>query len=126
MREQYVEAVLETVALIPAGRVLAYGDIAELLGTGGPRQVGAVMSHFGSSVPWWRVIRASGEPPQCDDGSALGLYEAEATPLRRNLSGRAGYKVDMRTGRWQLSDADSAAVEAVVRKMSEPYGEVVP
>ncbi|WP_035782538.1 MGMT family protein, partial [Arthrobacter sp. H14] len=60
MHDDYIEAVLETAALIPPGRVLAYGDIAELLGTSGPRQVGSVLSHYGSSIPWWRVIRASG------------------------------------------------------------------
>ena len=32
------------VALIPPGRVMSYGDIAEYLGAGGPRQVGQVMS----------------------------------------------------------------------------------
>ncbi len=35
-RFEYVEAVLEVAALIPPGRVLSYGDIAELLGSGGP------------------------------------------------------------------------------------------
>ena len=59
----FAERVLEIVDLIPAGTVLAYGDIAELLGEGGPRQVGSVMSRYGSSVTWWRVIRASGEAP---------------------------------------------------------------
>ena len=55
MRTEYVEAVLELVALIPAGTAVAYGDVAELLGAGGPRQVGSVMSHHGSSgVPSWR------------------------------------------------------------------------
>ncbi|MFF3038670.1 MGMT family protein, partial [Arthrobacter citreus] len=37
MREDFQEAVLAVAALIPPGRVLAYGDIAELLGAGGPR-----------------------------------------------------------------------------------------
>ncbi|HET8795162.1 MAG TPA: MGMT family protein [Arthrobacter sp.] len=126
MRDDYIEAVLETAALIPPGRVLAYGDIAELLGTAGPRQVGSVLSHYGSSIPWWRVIRANGEPPACHGGSALVHYEAEDTPLRRNSTGSAGYKVDMRNGRWQPSEQEFEAVEAIVRKMSEGYGEVVP
>ncbi|WP_028279115.1 MGMT family protein [Arthrobacter sp. H5] len=40
----YQEAVLEVVRLIPSGHVLSYGDIAEILDHGGPRQVGAVMA----------------------------------------------------------------------------------
>ena len=51
MRTEYVEAVLAVVELIPAGSAVAYGDVAELLGSGGPRQVGSVMSHYGSWCP---------------------------------------------------------------------------
>ena len=40
--EAYVEAVLSAVEQIPPGRVASYGDLAELVGTGGPRLVGAV------------------------------------------------------------------------------------
>jgi alkylated DNA nucleotide flippase Atl1 len=123
MRDEYVEAVLATVTLIPPGKVLAYGDIAELLGTAGPRQVGSVMSHYGSSVSWWRVLRTNGEPPKCHDATALSHYELEQTPL---VQGRDGdYRVQMRMARWQPSDADFGAIEEIVRKMSEPYGEVV-
>ena len=32
MRMEYVEAVLDVVALIPTGAAVAYGDVAELLG----------------------------------------------------------------------------------------------
>ena len=80
MRTEYVEAVLELVALIPAGTAVAYGDVAELLGAGGPRQVGSVMSHYGSSVPWWRVLKSSGDAPPGLEHEALGLYLQEGTP----------------------------------------------
>ncbi|HEY0772933.1 MAG TPA: MGMT family protein, partial [Nocardioidaceae bacterium] len=39
-REEYVERVLAVVEQIPPGRVMSYGAIAEVLGVGGPRQVG--------------------------------------------------------------------------------------
>ena len=55
-----VERVLRAVELVPAGRVVSYGDLAALVGTG-PRQVGSVMRHYGSNVAWWRVTNASGE-----------------------------------------------------------------
>lgn len=92
---RYAELVLDTVDRIPPGQVLAYGDIAELVGEGGPRQVGAVMSHYGSLVPWWRVVHADGTPPVCHDGRAIAAYRAEGTPLRPG-----GARVDMRLARW--------------------------
>ena len=62
MDEGYIELVLSTVEQIPPGQVASYGDIAELVGVGGPRLVGRVMSLQGSGVPWWRVVagRAGG------------------------------------------------------------------
>jgi alkylated DNA nucleotide flippase Atl1 len=59
MRTEFVEAVLAVVELVPRGTAIAYGDVAELLGSGGPRQVGSVMSHHGAGVPWWRILKAS-------------------------------------------------------------------
>ncbi len=53
---------------------MAYGDVAELLGSGGPRQVGTVMSHYGSGVPWWRVLKASGQAPEGHEAEALRHY----------------------------------------------------
>ena len=39
----FAEAVLDLVEQIPPGRVMAYGDVAGALGTGGARAVGTVM-----------------------------------------------------------------------------------
>ncbi|MCU1673140.1 MAG: Methylated-DNA-(protein)-cysteine S-methyltransferase binding protein [Frankiales bacterium] len=58
----YARTVLDVVATIPRGRVMTYGDVAEYLGSGSGRTVGTVMSRYGSEVPWWRVVRANGEP----------------------------------------------------------------
>ncbi|GGV12467.1 hypothetical protein GCM10010182_35870 [Actinomadura cremea] len=93
--DEYSEAVLDTVERIPPGRVLAYGDIAELVGRGGPRQVGRVMSLFGGGVPWWRVIRADGSAPRCNEVRAHEHWRAEGTPLRPD-----GRRVDMARARW--------------------------
>jgi alkylated DNA nucleotide flippase Atl1 len=89
----YAEEVLDVVDAIPEGQVLTYGDIAELVGRGGPRQVGSVMSHYGSATTWWRVIRADGRPPACHEGEAHQHYREEGTPLR-------GERVDLRRARW--------------------------
>lgn len=84
MDEQYVESVLSTVELIPAGQVASYSDIAELVGRGGPRQVGQVMSTYGSAVPWWRVVRADGQPARGHEPQALTRLRAENVPLTGN------------------------------------------
>jgi len=94
----FAEAVLDIVDQIPAGMVLAYGDVAELLGQGGPRQVGSVMSRYGSSVTWWRVIRANGEAPQGLQDEALAHWREEGTALVRGAL--AGRRVDMGRARW--------------------------
>jgi alkylated DNA nucleotide flippase Atl1 len=95
--DDYVEAVLRVIESIPPGRVMAYGDIAEFLGVGGPRQVGAVLTRHGSAVPWWRVPHADGSPPDCHERTARDHWRAEGTPLKPNGD------VDMRRARWDGS-----------------------
>jgi alkylated DNA nucleotide flippase Atl1 len=95
--DEYSSRVLDVVDEIPAGRVMSYGDIAEYLNTGGPRQVGRVMSLHGGAVTWWRVIRADGTPPVGHESRALEHYLEEGTPLR---SARPPVRVDMRQARW--------------------------
>ena len=95
---EFADDVLDVVDQIPEGRVMTYGDIAELLGRGGPRGVGTVMARYGSHVPWWRVIRAGGYFPQGLEDEALGHYREEGTPLvRGQLEGR---RVDLARARW--------------------------
>jgi len=94
-REEYVEQVLAIVEQIPPGRVTTYGAIADLVGWGGPRRVGSVMSSLGGLVPWWRVVRADGTLPLCHDGRSRARHLDEGTPLRP--TGR----VDMPAAFWQ-------------------------
>jgi alkylated DNA nucleotide flippase Atl1 len=95
---EFADDVLDVVDQIPSGRVMTYGDIAELLGRGGPRGVGNVMARFGSDVPWWRVIRAGGHFPQGLEDEALAHYREESTPLVGGaLQGR---RVDLGRARW--------------------------
>jgi alkylated DNA nucleotide flippase Atl1 len=91
----FVDAVLEIVERIPPGRVMAYGDIAEYLGRGGPRMVGRVMALHGGAVPWWRVVRADGSPVQGYEQEALRRLRAELVPVRAS-----GARVDMSAARW--------------------------
>lgn len=96
MDEDFVEAVLSAVEQIPAGQVASYGDLAELVGRGGPRLVGRVMSTQGAGVPWWRVVRADGRPAKGLEETALGRLRDEGAELR-------GDRVDMRRSRWSAS-----------------------
>jgi alkylated DNA nucleotide flippase Atl1 len=95
--DDYASRVLDVVDAIPPGQVMSYGDIAEYLGAGGPRQVGQVLSRYGGGAPWWRVIHADGTPPPGHDAAALAHYLAEGTPLR---SAARPVRVDMRRARW--------------------------
>jgi alkylated DNA nucleotide flippase Atl1 len=97
----FASRVLDVVDAIPAGRVMAYGDIAEYLGEGGPRQVGRVMALWGGGVAWWRVIHADGSPPPGHERAAVAHYREERTPLR---SGKSPVRVDMRRARWPGAD----------------------
>ena len=60
--QRIVEYVLQVVEAIPPGRVVSYGDIAELVGST-PRRVGSIMAARGSEVAWWRVTNAAGRIP---------------------------------------------------------------
>lgn len=91
----YAEAVLAAVELIPPGKVMSYGDVAEFVGSSGPRRVGQVMSRFGGAVAWWRICRADGTPPPCHEHRALEHLRAEGAPLRPG-----DQRVDMRRARW--------------------------
>lgn len=123
MREDYQEAVLAAAELIAPGKVLAYGDIAELLGAGGPRQVGAVLARSGNAVPWWRVIRASGEPPACHGGRAWEHYVTENTPVRgRPSADGTGYRVRITEARWQPSDTDWEVLDGLRRGLESAAG----
>ena len=92
MDERFIEEVLSTVERIPLGQVATYGDVAELVGRGGPRQVGQVMSRHGGAVAWWRVVRADGRPVRGLEAAAWEKLSAEGVPKR-------GDRVDMAVAR---------------------------
>ncbi|MEV7689226.1 MGMT family protein [Streptomyces bungoensis] len=99
---EYAERVLEVAERIPPGRVMTYGDVAEWLEEGGPRQVGRVMALYGGAVPWWRVVRADGVLLPGHELRALGHYRAEGTPMKEAARSSEGHlpRLDMRRARW--------------------------
>jgi alkylated DNA nucleotide flippase Atl1 len=102
----FVEQVLAVVETIPSGKVMTYGDVAAAIGehddlageTGsyGARLVGNVMSRFGADVPWWRVIRSTGQPPRFHEAQALPHYQREQTPL---VNAGDTYRIDLKRAR---------------------------
>jgi alkylated DNA nucleotide flippase Atl1 len=95
----FASRVLDAVDAIPPGQVMSYGDVADYLGEGGPRQVGRVMALWGGSVPWWRVVHADGSLVPGHERAALERYRAEDTPLRPSPGGPPS-RVDIRRARW--------------------------
>jgi len=106
-RAEFVDQVMRMVQAIPPGRVMTYGDIAAVLTARaeraglaegyGPRMVGFVMSRFGGTLPWWRVIRSTGHPPRFHQERALPFYREEGTPL---IGPQDAYRIDLRQARF--------------------------
>nr|WP_269779679.1 MGMT family protein [Propioniciclava soli] len=100
------------VSVIPAGRVATYGDIGRVAGVG-PRQVGAVLRDHdereqGASVPWWRVLSASGTSPVLD--AARPFWDAEGITV--DASGRGCRLRAYRADPHQLAADYAAALTA--------------
>lgn len=91
---ELADLVLAIVDQVPEGKVVTYGDVGAIARTG-PRQVGSVMSSYGHLVSWWRVLRATGEPPLGHEDEAIAHYREEDTPMRNG-------RVDLRRARYQL------------------------
>lgn len=96
--DDYASRVLDVVDTIPPGFVLTYGDVADLLGEGGPRKVGRVLAHWGGGVAWWRVVHADGSLLAGHEQAALARYQAENTPLRQSAAGGLP-RIDMKRAR---------------------------
>ncbi len=101
MSEELVERVLSVIEQIPPGRVLSYGDVAELASAPTPRYVGQVLAWHGDAVPWWRVLRADGTPAPHLRQRQLSLLRAEGTPVLPS-----GEAVDLRRARWAATTPD--------------------
>jgi alkylated DNA nucleotide flippase Atl1 len=98
--DDYASRVLDVVDSITPGTVMSYGDIAEFLGDGGPRQVGRTLALWGGGVAWWRVVHADGSLLPGHEQAAMAEYKSEETPLRYPPGGGLP-RVDMKRARRQ-------------------------
>jgi methylated-DNA-protein-cysteine methyltransferase related protein len=96
--QEYVEEVLALVEQIPAGKVMSYGAIADALadrsGRNSARQVGTIMSRYGGSVPWHRVVASSGRLVPGHEQEARQRLLSDGVPFR-------GDHVDMSRATWR-------------------------
>lgn len=125
-QSDYRERVYRIVRQIPRGRVMTYGQIAELLGDGyTPRTVGFVMHAAPPGTPWQRVLNAKGA---CSTGRVVlphdkqqRLLEIEKVVFDKN--GRC----DLQTFLWipkgrQLPASRSKTKATLFRKNSATKG----
>lgn len=90
-----------TIRDIPEGHVASYGQIAEIAGIPrGARQVGYALSHLpkGHSVPWYRVLQASGRI--AFEAGTRAFNEQKRRLNHENVVVRNG-RVDMKQYRWE-------------------------
>lgn len=95
--QTYRQKVYEIVRAIPAGKVMTYGQIAEILGEGyTPRTIGFVMHAADTQTdPWQRVINSQGA---CSTGKMtmpvnLQQKMLEAEGVKFNEKGRCDLTV---------------------------------
>lgn len=101
------DAVLSCVRLIPAGRVMTYGDVAEYVGTRAARNVGRILATYAAErpVPWHRVVRADGSCAAHIRTEQLGRLRSEGVAV-------TGDRVDLSRCRWD-GRPDPAASDTV-------------
>lgn len=104
----YRERVFRIVRRIPPGRVMTYGQIAEILGEGyDARTVGYCMSAADDSVPWQRVINAQGA---CSTGRVLLPVNKQQLLLEaENIEFDQRARCDLTRYRWTPPEAETIA-----------------
>ena len=76
---KYRERVYRIVRSVPRGRVMTYGQLAEILGDGyTPRTIGFVMHGSDDKTPWHRVINAQGA---CSTGRVVIPHDKQQRML---------------------------------------------
>jgi methylated-DNA-protein-cysteine methyltransferase-like protein len=95
------ELIWQMVAAIPRGKVATYGQIARLCGyPSHARYVGTTMKDLprGSKLPWFRVLRSSGELAFPVESVA---YKKQKELLEREKVIFRGCKVALREYQWE-------------------------
>lgn len=77
--------ILDVVRAIPPGCTASYADVAEIaIGSRrAARTVGWALASCPGDVPWWRVVRTTGDLPGVNDRVQTRLLRAEGIEVRR-------------------------------------------
>jgi alkylated DNA nucleotide flippase Atl1 len=87
------QRILALVARIPPGRVMTYGDIADALRLGSPRQVGRALANADVDIPWHRVVRSDGTMAERVRDRQRQLLLGESVAI-------TGERVDLEAHQW--------------------------
>ena len=112
---KYRERVYSIVRRIPSGRVMTYGQIAELLGEGyTPRTVGFCMHSSPDGTPWHRVLNAQGA---CSTGRLVLPHDKQQRMLEQEgVVFDKNARCDLQTFLWIPKARSSKKSEASLYK----------
>ena len=122
----YRERVFEIVRRIPTGRVMTYGQLAEILGEGyTPRTVGFVMHSADETVPWQRVINSQGA---CSTGRVILPPDKQQRMLEREgIAFDARGRCDLGRYRWIPEEEEEARCKEEQREAQQSlFGDQTP
>jgi methylated-DNA-protein-cysteine methyltransferase-like protein len=111
----YRERVYRLVRKIPSGRVMTYGQLAEILGDGyTPRTVGFVMHGSDDRTPWHRVVNAQGG---CSTGRIVVPHDKQQRMLEHEgVKFNEGARCELKEYLWIPSDVRTAAKQTSHKK----------
>jgi len=106
--DTFAQRVYELVALIPAGRVMTYGQIAAVCGSPRAARIVGGLAHYGpEELPWQRVVNRRG-------GLASGFHGGRSEHAARlraeGVVVDADYVVDIEALLWWPPGIGGAAV----------------
>ncbi len=77
------QALTVAVASLQEGEVVSYGDVAERAGRpNAPRAAGALLAKSMTSLPWWRVVYASGKLAPCNPDLQTEKLQEEGVVIK--------------------------------------------
>lgn len=119
MPSSLFKQIRDVVKIVPFGKVLTYGDVAEIVGIADARKVGwALHGNQDKTIPCHRIVKKNGYiaasyqstvDPILRDGSKISGFNFAGPSEQKVLLEREGVtfisdgQVDMEKYRWQMS-----------------------
>lgn len=80
---EFEDRVVEVLTALEPGTVVTYGEVAAEAGfPGAARAVGNLLAMSGGTLPWWRVVRASGHLATGKEADQTRRLRAEGVHIR--------------------------------------------